>query len=66
MKKMLRSHLCFLPKRIITIFLHVEGIIDSFDDIKKNVMSTNYRESVAKLNFRFQTSSLVPPQSFKP
>lgn len=61
MKKMLRSHLCFLPKRIITNFLHWEGITDSFDGIKKNVIST---KSVAKLNFRVQAGSLVPATVF--
>lgn len=44
-KKMLRSHLCLLPKRIITIFLHMEGMIASFEGVKKNVISTKYRES---------------------
>ena len=44
-KKMLRSHLCLLPKRIIKIFLHMEGMIASFEGVKKNVISTKYRES---------------------
>lgn len=51
MNKMLRSHLCFLPKTVITNFLHMEGIIDRFDGIKKNVISTNYRDSASKLSF---------------
>lgn len=42
---MLRSHLCLLPKKIITIFLHMEGTIASFEGVKKNVISTKYRES---------------------
>lgn len=43
-KKMLRCHLCLLPKRIITIFLHIEGMVVSFEGVKKNAISTKYRE----------------------
>lgn len=44
-KKMLRCHLCLLPTRIITIFLHMEGTVASFEGVKKNAISTKYREA---------------------
>lgn len=44
-KKMLRCHLCLLPTRIITIFLHMEGMVASFEGVKKNAISTKYREA---------------------
>jgi len=60
-KNMLRSHLCLLPKRIITVFLCMEGMIASSEGVKENVISTKYRESSGgKANFRVQVGSLVP------